>query len=216
LKNNIILIITIIGFLSQSCTKNLTVSTIVYQNDFNRSSTKNLVTFDYYGATKDKLFLFNGSKVLGPFNNAGVDVNIDSMPSHNVLEISFDLYIHDNWEGNKPTQYNIPDLFVVKYDGNPRFLTTFSSNAQYKQSFPEWFPQGQNPAFGNALKLDLPGRCAWKERTNGTAMYKFVRQFPHANSTFQLSLSDALQPFESECEKSWSIDNIKITAFTYF
>ena len=107
LKNNIILIIASIGFLCQSCTKNLTVTNIVYQNDFNRSSTKNIVTFDYYGATKDKIFNFNGSKVLGPFNNAGADFNIDSIPSHNVLEISFDLYTHDNWEGDrKSTRLN--------------------------------------------------------------------------------------------------------------
>ncbi len=199
-----------------SCTKNLTELNVVYQNDFNTSILKNIVTFDYYGATKDKLFFFNGSKVLGPFNNAGADFNIDTIPEHNILEISFDLYTHDNWEGNKPTQNGIPDLFVVKYDGNPRLLTSFSSNVQYKQSFPDWFPQGSNPALGNSIRSDLPGRCSRKDWTNGTVMYKIVRQFPHTNKTFQLTLSDALQPFNSECEKSWSIDNLKITAFTYY
>jgi len=47
-------------------------------------------------------------------------------------------------------------------------------------------------------------------------MYKIVQQFAHSNKSFQLSLSDALQPFNAECEKSWSIDNIKITAFKYY
>jgi len=201
---------------SLSCTKNLTQLNIVYQNDFNKSSIKNIVTFDYYGATKVKFFYFNGSMVLGPFNNAGADFNISDIPEHNILEVSFDLYTHDNWEGNKPTQYGIPDLFVMKYDGNPRFLTSFSSNTQYQQSYPEWFPQGSNPALGNSILNDLPGRCAWKDRKNGTSMYKIVKQFAHTNNTFQLTLSDALQPFQSECEKSWSIDNLKITAFTYY
>ena len=204
----------VVGFLS--CTKNLTQLNIVYQNDFNRSSLKNIVTFDFYGATKDKIFFFNGSKVLGPFNNAGAAFNIDTIPEHNILEVSFDLYTHDNWEGNKPTQYGIPDLFVVKYDGNPRFMTSFSNNIQHKQSFPDWFPQGANPALGNAIRWDLPGRCERKDWESGTVMYKIVRQFPHTNKTFQLTLSDALQPFNSECEKSWSIDNLKITAFTYY
>jgi hypothetical protein len=199
-----------------SCTKNLTELNVVYQNDFNRSSLNNIITFDYYGSTKDKIFYFNGSKVLGPFNNAGADFNIEDIPDHNVLEVSFDFFAHDNWEGNKPTQNGIPDLFVMKYDKNPKFLTTFSGNIQYKQSFPEWFPQGSNPAMGNAIRTDLPGRCAWKDRKNGTVMYKIVQQFTHSNKSFQLSLSDALQPFNSECEKSWSIDNIKITAFKYY
>ncbi len=199
-----------------SCTKNLTKIHIVYQNDFNRSSTKDIVTYDFYGATKDKIFYFNGSKVLGPFNNAGSDFNLTDLPEHNILEVAFDLYAHDNWEGNKPTQYGIPDLFVMKYDKNPRFLTSFSSNIQHKQSFPDWFPQGSNPAMGNAIRTDLPGRCTWKDRKNGTVMYRIVQQFAHSNKSFQLSLSDALQPFNSECEKSWSIDNIKITAFNYY
>ncbi len=176
----------------------------------------NIVTFDYYGATKDKIFYFNGSKVLGPFNNAGADFNINDIPDHNVLEVSFELYTHDNWEGNKANQFGIPDLFVMRYDGNPQFLTTFSSNPQYKQSYPEWFPQGSNPSLGNAIQVDLPGRCAWKVKKNGTAMYRIVKQFPHSSKTFQLTLSDALQPFQSECEKSWSIDNLKITAFKYY
>ncbi|NBO48711.1 MAG: hypothetical protein EBU80_03120 [Chitinophagia bacterium] len=94
-------ILVLSGFFS--CTKNLTELNVVYQNDFNRSSLKNIVTFDYYGATKNKLFFFNGSKVLGPFNNAGADFNIDTIPEHNILEVSFDLYTHDNWEGNIST-----------------------------------------------------------------------------------------------------------------
>ena len=213
---NRIAIIIFISYGLLSCTKNLTQLNVIYQNDFNRSSLNNIVTFDFYGATKDKIFIFNGSKVLGPFNNAGADFNIDSIPEHNILEISFDLYIHDNWEGNKPTPIGIPDLFVLKYDGNPRFMTTFSNNNQYQQAFPDWYPQVANPALGNAIQNDLPGRCAWKDRKNGTTMYKIVRQFPHSNNSFQLSLSDALQPFQSECEKSWSIDNLKITALKYY
>lgn len=199
-----------------SCTKNLTQLNVVYQNDFNRSSLKNIITYNTVGATENKIFFFNGSRVLGPFNNAGADFNIDSIPEHNVLEVSFDLYTHDNWEGNKPTSNGVPDLFVMRYDGNPSFMTTFSSNPQYAHSFPNWFPQGNNPAFGNAIRTDLPGRCGWKEKKNGTAMYKIVQQFPHTNKKFQLSLTDALQPFNSECEKSWSIDNVKITAFKYY
>jgi hypothetical protein len=214
IRSRILIFILILTFIS--CTKNLTKSYEVYQNDFNRSSLKNIVTFDYYGSTMDKIFYFDGSKVLGPFNNAGVDFNIEDIPEHNVLEVSFDLYTHDNWEGNKPTQNSIPDLFVMKYDKIPRFLTTFSSNNLYKQSFPEWFPQSSNPAMGNAIRTDLSGRCAWKDRKNGTVMYKIVQQFAHSDKSFQLTLSDALQPFNSECEKSWSIDNIKITAFKYY
>lgn len=199
-----------------SCTKNLTKKYVVYENDFNRSSTKSIVTFNFFGASADKIFFFNGSKVLGPFNNAGADFNLSNIPEHNVLEISFDLYTHDNWEGNKPTQSGVPDLFVIRYDGNPSFITTFSNHQQYKQSYPDWFPNGSNPSFGNAIQTNLPGRCLWKDKKGGTSLYKIVQQFPHTNAYFQLSLSDALQPFNAECEKSWSVDNIKISAYKYY
>jgi hypothetical protein len=199
------------------CTKKLTKTDVVYENDFERLGQQTVKIFDFYGpVTTSKIFDFNGSKVLGPFNNNAAIFKTKKIPDHNVLEISFDLYIHDGWQGNTKASNGVPDLFVMKYDGNTRFLTTFANQLASKQSYPQWYPAADNPTYSNAIDIKLPGRCAWKDSTNGTSLYKIVQSFGHASDTFELSLSDALQPFAAICEKSWSIDDLKITAYKYF
>ena len=52
------------------CTKKLTKTDVVYENDFERLGQQTVKIFDFYGpVTTSKIFDFNGSKVLGPFNN---------------------------------------------------------------------------------------------------------------------------------------------------
>ena len=68
---------------------------------------------------------------------------------------------------------------------------------------------------GNDININLPGRCAQVSNTSGTSYYRMVESFAHTNATFQVNLSDALQPRGSECEKSWSIDNVVVTAYKY-
>jgi hypothetical protein len=206
----------LVGVIGLGCTKKLTETYVVYDNTFEKDGQSTVTVFDYTGILyTNKIFTFNNSKVLGPFNNGGVQIDVKGIPEHNVLEVAYDLYIHDNWEGNKPTTSGVPDLFVVRYDGNPKFMTTFSNNPAYKQSYPEWFPAGNNPTKANALNVNLPGRCAPVSNTSGTSYYRMVESFAHTNATFQVNLSDALQPRGSECEKSWSIDNVVVTAYKY-
>jgi len=207
-----ILIVTV----GSACTKKLTKATVVYDNNFEKDGQSSVTVFDYTGLWSYKIFQFNNSTVLGPFNNGGVFIDVKSMPEHNVLVVAYDLYIHDNWEGNKPTTNGVPDLFVVRYDGVAKFMTTFSNNALYKQAYPDWYTQANNPPLANSLDINLPGRCALLKSPNGSSYYRMVQSFAHTNADFQLSLSDALQPRGSDCEKSWSIDNVLITAYKYY
>ncbi len=189
---------------------------VVYNNSFEIDGQSSVMVFDYSGVLQvNKIYTFNNTKVLGPFNNGGFQIDVKGIPDHNVLELAYDLFIHDNWEGNKPTTSGVPDLFIVKYDGTPKFMTSFSNNASYKQAYPEWYPAGNNPTKANALNINLPGKCAQASNANGTSYYRMVQSFAHTNSIFQLNVSDALQPRGSECEKSWSIDNVVVTAYKY-
>ena len=207
-----IVVTTFIG-----CTKKLTKSFIVYENDFEREGQKTVSIYDINGLVNtSKIFDFNGSKVLGPFNNNATKFSIKNIPEHNVLEVAYDLYIHDNWQGNTKASNGIPDLFVVNYDGNLKFLTTFSNHTPYLQGYPDWYPAGNNPTYGNAIQINLPGRCLWKDSAQGTSLYRIVQSFGHDQPSFELSLSDALQPFAAICEKSWSIDELTITVYKYF
>ncbi len=199
------------------CTKKLTKSFILYENNFEQEGQKTVSIYDNTGLiTTSKIFDFNGSKVLGPFNNNAAIVSIKNIPEHNVLEVAYDLYIHDNWQGNTKASNGIPDLFVVNYDGNLKFLTTFSNHTPYLQGYPDWYPAGNNPTHGNAIQINLPGRCLWKDSAQGTSLYRIVQSFGHDQPSFELSLSDALQPFAAICEKSWSIDELTITVYKYF
>lgn len=199
------------------CTKKLTKTFVAYENDFERQGQATVVIYDYYGlVTTSRIFDFNGSKVLGPFNNNAVNFTTKNIPDHNVLEISFDLYIHDSWQGNLKASNGVPDLFVIKYDENPKFVTTFSNHSLYKQAYPQWYSAADNPTYANALEIKLPGRCLWKDSAQGTSFYKIVESFGHNTDSFKLTLSDALQPFGAICDKSWSIDHLKITAFKYY
>jgi len=200
-----------------SCTKNLTFEKVVFFTNFEKGLPTNLTINNIYGQINDdKIFYFNRSKVLGPLNNNSINIEIDSIPEHNILEVNFDLYIHDNWQGNKIANNGIPDLFAIKINDDPKLFTTFSNDASYTQAFPEWYPNGSNPIKSNSINLDLPGLCYSKNNKEGTTFYSIKRTFKNDDKEIVLSLSDALQPFNSLCEKSWSIDNIKIVAFKYY
>ena len=47
-----------------------------------------------------QLMTFNNTNVLGNYNNDGFTLNLNNIGPHDLIYISFDLYIHDSWDGN--------------------------------------------------------------------------------------------------------------------
>lgn len=201
-----------------SCFKDLPKKTVVYQNDFENDHSSNFKFYNISGKI-DSGFVnsFHGSHVLGRFNNTLVQLHLDSLPEHNTIKIEFDLYIHDQWDGDysPPGAGGVPDVWQMMLDGYQIYLTTFS-NTSHKQSFPDNFnPSGSvNPPHSNAWAL-LPGVCALGNREDGTSHYKIEYITAHTSSSLLLSCNDALQPYNSLCLKSWSLDNIRISANKY-
>ena len=148
---------------------------------------------------------YNDTKVLGDFNNSKIDLKLDSLPLHNTLNIQFDLYIHDNWRN---------DMWKMEFDNKEVLVTGFSNNKDCQQAYPNWINAGYalNSAGSNAFDLTLKGACRYFKIVGGTSLYRMERTIIHSDSTFKFSASDAGEFFELTCDRSWSIDNLKISA----
>lgn len=207
--------------LAASCTKNVTRRKEIYFNDFEQKNVKDIEISNPQGLMDpNQVNLYNGNNVLGRFNNgAYVQITVGSLPKHNRLKIEFDLYIHDKWMGNQvlpgKTQ---PDLWVLSVDQSYPIATTFSNMEEQSQSFPENYSPGYHPfpAKGNAWRIDLPGVCALASQSKGTTLYKVDLFQHHSDTLVRVSFTDQMQVPQPLCEKSWSVDNVRITAMEFF
>ncbi len=195
------------------CTKNLHKETVVFRSDFEDGRIGEI----FNGQISE----FNGSNVLGRFNVGGFDIFLDSLPEHDLIQVSFDLYIHDNWRGNSSTGIkDSSDIWIMNFDGASDKYTTFSNercpigNCQF-QSYPANYPFQNNPAKANSLQTDLPGACSLKGVSGGTVKYRIQRTVYHTKSEFHLGCYGQLFGHRASedpaCDASWSVDNLKIT-----
>jgi gliding motility-associated-like protein len=144
---------------------------------------------------------FNGSKNIGPYGNQTINLNLSSLPAHDSVEISFDLYIHDSWDGNPP---NGPDFWNLMINNDTILNTTFSNNpGPYTQSFPQNYISN-NPIQTGAYTINLPSRCLF----SGTSLYKITKSLGNPSNLINLIFNGVLN--SSVCDESWSIDNVKV------
>jgi hypothetical protein len=155
---------------------------------------------------------FAGTNVIGNFNNTVVTIQLDNIPSHNMVYVAFDLYTHDKWEGNRVGLPDIVDVWNLRVNEQFQLSTTFSNVRNQPQAYPEWIGSAPNISRGNAIDTLLPGNCLWEDKTNGSSKYRIAFSRPHTSSQLLVQMNDALRG--SYCEKSWSIDNILIEAIT--
>ena len=200
---------------------------LIYENDFEEN---NLKEIDGGGVS-----YFNGTNVIGDFNNDGFNLNLNEIGEHSFITISFDLYIHGSWDGNtnrfpendKPDKWFIEFNHGVDYLQNPStdlFVTTFSnspcfSNYCLKQSYPDSFPNENIPK-SSAYKTDLEKICFSNPRFGGpsTTLYKIEKTFKSGGNSVLIRFYDELyQPNAIskgvqyfKCDESWSIDNLKV------
>ena len=209
----------VFSFILLSC-KGLQKDTIVYFNDFENDSLTNIID--------GKIGAYNGSKVIGRYSQNGFVLRLDSLPIHNILQIAFDLYIHDTWDGNSAKPEG-PDIWIMNVDGWSAIYATFANGqfTNYTQSYPVLQPE-YNPATGfkffnnkpnsNAIKTDLPGACKLHKIMGGTSMYRITRTIEHTTSTLDVGCFAQLEDSDMDnknCNESWSIDNIKIKTIEF-
>jgi hypothetical protein len=212
-------LLLVFAFILASC-KGLQKDTVVYFNNFESDNLANII--------RGKIGAYNGSRVIGRYSQDGFILQLDSLPIHNMLQITFDLYIHDTWDGNSAKPEG-PDIWIMNIDGWSAIYATFANGqfTNYTQSYPVLQPE-YNPATGfkffnnkpnsNAIKTDLPGACKLQKINGGTSLYRITRTIEHTTSTLEVGCFAQLEDPDMDnknCNESWSIDNIKIKTIEF-
>jgi hypothetical protein len=203
----------VVVFIFSGCVKNLTNTTVVYENNFENQNPQNLTTFVWNASGTAVISLpngrfskYNGSMVMGRFNNARVDLILPALPSHTVLRVEMDLYIHDDWK---------TDLWMLGLNSAVYFMTSFSNDSTLKQSYPNWPNNAADfgPAGRNAEVTHLPSPCNPTVLQPGTSKYRIIKTLAHTDPSVQFYFTDAGNFLNDTCKRSWSIDNLKVSVF---
>ena len=168
---------------------------------------------------------YRNSRVLGRFNDSDFTIKFLDMPEHNYIRLSFDLLIHDTWDGNGANLKEYPraggpDIWGMEIDRNWLFETTFSnqncnSNFCLFQSYPDSYPFPHNPRTGSSSSSR--GVCFWQDRTDGTSRYDIEEIIPHNKQQLELRFYSKIGNIswvDPLCDESWSIDNLRINTIT--
>jgi hypothetical protein len=172
---------------------NPATSTAVYANDFETGA----------GAewSKTNIFQFpsNQRRILGRFGNETVSLNLNSLPAHSKVVVSFDLYPINSWDGRgSSVGEEIWDLSVA--GGSTLIHTNFNNSGDEQQSYPGTHPQDFYLARSTAIEFThTPYRYA---------LYRVTRIFDHTGGTLTLNFSGS--NLESLDNESWGIDNIDV------
>ena len=195
-----------------SCSKTVKNQEEVYFNDF---ESENLTNINFGAIEK-----YDGTNVLGRYNSGGFDLKLDALPKHKLVEISFDLYIHDSWDGNKTSgDIDGPDIWKFMVDGNLYINTTFSNsdcnNAGFcpPQSYPQDYPNFYNNPKTGSSNPNLPGVCNLAGKIGGTTLYRITKTIEHSKSTLLMQCRDQLIQTNAQnpkCDESWSVDNLRV------
>ena len=195
---------------------------IIYNNDFESG--------DFNAIDGAQIMTFNNTTLLGSYNNDGFALNLNNIGPHDYIYISFDLYIHDSWDGNfnnfDPDQADTWFIELISdFDtgvGTPFnvWKTSFSNSVCsptycLRQSYPDVFPFDNLPREGSSRLL--PGLCSLDSELDGTTMYTIEQGFEHTGNALLLRFYDQLyQPnvADQRCDESWSLDNLKVRVFT--
>ena len=135
---------------------------LVYENNFDNKELTSI--------SGGEVIDFEGNNVIGNFNNDGFTIHIDNVEDHDYVFISFDLYIHGSWDGNKNgfNENDKADKWIIEFKPdmelfsdleNTKFITTFSNSPCWPdycllQSYPNNYPSQNIPKTG-AFKTDL-------------------------------------------------------------
>ena len=231
MTQKIFIYITVLLLYNSCSYPEITSDILVFDEDF-----ENMLPNEIDGG---HLSSYNNTMVLGDFNNDGFTIHITDPGDHDYVFLSFDLYIHGSWDGNKngfqendkADKWIIefkPDMDLHKDPDFDRFETTFSNSPCYsnyclKQSYPGDYPSDNNPGTGH-IETNLPKKCNNNFFSGPTSLYKIEKGFNSTGGAVVVRFFDELyQPNaidkdgipQQKCDESWSLDNLKIRVVKY-
>ena len=171
---------------------------IVYSNDFQNSVGP--------GWSNSNTYSFNGTTVLGHYENQTVNFAILNLPINDTVKIVFELFIHDSWDGH-------PDRWELKFRQNnvtqDSFLTDFNNHNGW-QSYPDEHP-ANNPSKSGSIQVNLPRRCISSTSSSSWSSTKYLisKKFysVHGSGVFSFKSYQS----SNSCDESWGIDNVSIS-----
>jgi len=165
-------------------------TTIVYQHDFETP------VGDEWCESKQGITP-SGRGFLGDFGSNTTCLSLASLPLHQKVSVSFDLYIIRSWNGNDDSLG--PDRWMIEADSALLMLTTFSNRLGIPQAFPGQYPGQDYPRFTGAAEKFTLGY--------GTdSVYRLTFTIAHTQATLDLDFTaSGLQEISNE---SWGLDNI--------
>ncbi|MFB3787295.1 MAG: hypothetical protein ACE15F_13100 [bacterium] len=146
---------------------------------------------------------------LGQFGNQNVSLGLANLQPHTEIEVTFDLYINQSWDGNN-TYYG-PDIWELNIAGGPALLKTTFSNVSDAQAYPGSYPGGNNPARTGAAASNTLGFSFMGDTT-----YHLSYRFAHTDSTLTVlfSASGLLQGdtggWTVQNDEGWALDNVEV------
>ncbi|MFN0056485.1 MAG: hypothetical protein ACKV0T_30425 [Planctomycetales bacterium] len=161
----------------------------------------------------------SGRRFLGVFGAQTVSLAIATVPAGTV-NLAFDLFVINTWDGNQftdplstPTHVVGPDVWELSLaSGTTLFHATFSvfdgtkamhSFRDFPQSYPDDYPEGTNPARTGASENDTLGYF------EGDSVYRLAFSFAHAGGPLDFNFSGLFPQGDPE---EWGVDNILVSA----
>ena len=175
----------------------------VYFNDFETSIG---AEWSSTGGTLKRVISPNNREFLGRditygLSNETVSLNLTGLPSHMQVTVSFDLYTIQSWDG---LGSNGLEIWTLKADAATLLNTTFSNLTGKNQSYPGWYPGGNNPPQTGATEINALGYTFY-----GDAVYHLTYTFLHLKNSLNVNfIATALQAITDE---SWGIDNVSVS-----
>jgi hypothetical protein len=169
----------------------------VYRSDFVRGAGEE------WSKTKIETSPKGMRTFLGQFGKEQLELRLKSLPAHESVTITFDLYIMNSWDGN--AKGTGPDTWGLSVkDGTTLLHTTFSNCPGQNQSYPGRYPGDNNPAYKGAVARGVLGYD-----NQGNTIYHLTYTIPHASDDITFTFTGGCN--EPLWNESWGLNNVAVS-----
>lgn len=181
---------------------------LVYSQDFESE------VDDRWSHRKTSVTPVGNQRFLGALGPEVVTLVLKELPKHQLLSISFDLYLIRSWDGSNA--YWGPDIWQLSLFNGPALVRTTFSNCKMvgnnQQAYPDNYPCPHHPGWTAAAETQSLGYY-WADH-KCDSVYRIRAVFPHTERkvAFQFASFCNDRHDEEVTDQSWGIDNLHIEA----